>query len=253
MLDFQARLDLDAIAPYSPLSLHAVGLSLGSASRPDRRHLGLLQEVVHRYSPGLVSDHLAWNCLDDVHLPDLFPVPYNEEALAVVVRNVDEVQSTLSRQILVENPSKYVTLTDHTLTEAQFLSELVARTNCGVLLDINNIYVSAGNAGGDASEDLAQLLRCVPHDTILEIHLAGHASTHLANGQVLLIDDHGSRVCEEVWRLFETAIATLGPRPTLIEWDTQLPGLEVLLHEARAAQAALRRVGTPTSAIKFGA
>ena len=231
MTDGSASEELERIARNYPLSLHAVGLSLGSPAGPDAQHLARLKELVARYQPGSVSDHLSWSASDGIHLPDLLPLPYTEEALAVFATNVERVQATLARPILVENPSRYMSLPHSTLTEAEFLEQVVQRTGCGVLLDINNIYVTARNCGADPESQLREYLRRLPGGSIGELHLAGHsASGHR------LIDDHGSQVCAEVWQLFRTSVTTLGPRPTLIEWDTRLPSFETLQDEARAAQ-----------------
>jgi uncharacterized protein len=239
MTDSSSRSELDRIAALYPLSLHAVGLSLGSSSTPHCEHLRLLGELVERYQPGLISDHLAWNAIDGVHLPDLLPLPYTEEALQVVTRNVEYVQHTLRRRILLENPSKYLQLPQTALTEAQFLAEVVARTDCGVLLDLNNIFVSATNSNAAAGAQLEEFLACIPAASIAEIHLAGHGSTQLPDGRTLLLDDHGAEICPQVWGLFEQAARVLGPKPTLIEWDTRLPDLQVLLSQANIAQSVI--------------
>jgi uncharacterized protein (UPF0276 family) len=231
MTDGSASEELERIAQDYPLSLHAVGLSLGSPAGPDAQHLARLKQLVARYQPGSVSDHLSWSASDGIHLPDLLPLPYTEEALAVFATNVERVQETLARPILVENPSRYMSLPHSTLTEAEFLEQVVRRTGCGALLDINNIYVTARNCGADPESQLREYLQRLPGSSIGELHLAGHsASGHR------LIDDHGSQVCTEVWQLFRTSVATLGARPTLIEWDTRLPSFETLQDEARAAQ-----------------
>jgi uncharacterized protein len=232
MTDGSASEELERIADDYPLSLHAVGLSLGSPAGPDPEHLARLVELVARYQPGLVSDHLSWSASDGIHLPDLLPLPYTEEALAVFASNVELVQDALGRTVLVENPSRYMSLPHSTLTEAEFLEQLVRRTGCGVLLDINNIYVTACNCGADPEGQLNDFLRRLPARSVGELHLAGHSTS----GQ-RLIDDHGSQVCAAVWQLFRTAVATLGTRPTLIEWDTRLPSFEVLQGEARVAQS----------------
>jgi uncharacterized protein (UPF0276 family) len=238
MTDGSASEELERIAHDYPLSLHAVGLSLGSPAGPDPEHLERLGQLVTRYQPGLVSDHLSWSASDGIHLPDLLPLPYTEEALAVFASNVELVQEALGRPILVENPSRYMSLPHSTLTEAEFLEQLVRRTGCGVLLDINNIYVTASNCGADPESHLNDCLRRLPARSVGELHLAGHS----ASGQ-RLIDDHGSQVCAAVWQLFRTACATLGARPTLIEWDTRLPSFEVLQGEARVAQWIMTKAG----------
>lgn len=223
---------LHAIAGRYPLSVHGVGLSLGGAERPDSSHLARLARLVDELRPGLVSEHLAWSRLDGHFYNDLLPVPLTEESLAVVARNVDEVQQALGRPLLIENPSLYVRLDANTLDEADFLAELVARTSCGLLLDINNAYISAHNLGRDLDAYLAAL----PWDAVGEFHLAGH-SLDTAVDPPLRIDDHGSPVSEAVWALY-ARLAARGPDvPTLIEWDTRVPTLERWLEEAERARA----------------
>ena len=232
---------LAAVRQDYPLSLHATGLSLGSAEGVDGEHLAAVAELARRLEPGLVSDHLSWSAAAGLHLPDLLPLPYTEEALAVAGRNLDRVQAALQRPLLIENPSTYLRFAESALSEAEFLGELVRGSGCGVLLDINNVFVSASNLGEDPAVRLSELFEAVPPEAVGEIHLAGHAVRRLDGGAVLRIDDHGSAVSPEVWRLFEAAVAVLGPRPTLIEWDTDVPALEVLLAEARIADAILQR------------
>ena len=234
-----ARSELDAIASHYPLSLHCVGLSLGSTTRPESSHLRWLQELVSRYCPDLISDHLAWSAVDGVHLPDLLPLPYTEEALRVVIRNVLFVQEVLQRQILLENPSRYVPLAASALTETEFLAEVVLRTGCGVLLDVNNIYVSARNQRHDPQECLESFLESVSAQSVREVHLAGYSVDTGPGRRELLLDDHGSRVCPEVWALYATALRTVGPVPTLVEWDTRIPAFSVLEEQASIAQALL--------------
>lgn len=237
--------DLAAFADRYPLSLHAVGLSLGSAGGLDREHLLRLKALERRIRPGLMSDHLSWSLAatgdGPLALPDLLPLPYTEEALKVVVANVDRAQAELGRRLLIENPSTYLQFAASSLGEAEFLAELVRATGCGVLLDVNNIVVSALNRGQDPAFVLADYLALIPPSAIGEIHLAGHAVRDLPGGRRLRIDDHGSRVGLDVWRLFETVAHLIGPRPTLIEWDTAIPDLAVLLGEAAIAQTLLNR------------
>lgn len=221
---------LDVLRTEYPLSVHGVGLSLGSMNGIDRDHLERLRAVCDRYNPSLVSEHLAWSSAGGTYLNDLLPLRYCERALDIVSDNVDLIQQRLGRQILVENLSAYVALADSTMSEAEFLAELVERTGCGLLLDVNNVHVSANNLGFDAWKFITTL----PADAIGEIHLAGHAINHVGN-DTILIDDHGSRVPAEVWALYSRAIALIGRRPTLIEWDSALPPLEVLLGEAHWA------------------
>jgi uncharacterized protein (UPF0276 family) len=228
---------LHRLRTHYPLSLHGVGLSLGSTAGIDRDHLARLCDVSERYEPDLVSEHLAWSSADGVYLNDLLPLRYDETSLAAVARNVMQVQEALKRPILIENLSAYVAFADSTMNEAQFLSALVKRTGCGLLLDINNVHVSAHNLGFDAWEYIEQL----PVEAIGEIHLAGHAVNRVGDDTVL-IDDHGSRVPTEVWALYARTLSRTGPRPTLIEWDTALPALDVLLGEAMWADMLCRAV-----------
>jgi uncharacterized protein (UPF0276 family) len=224
---------LEAIRRDIPISLHGVGLSLGSAEGLDQAHLDRIQQVAEHIEPDLMSEHIAWSVSGGTYLADLLPLPMTEEALAVVCRHVDQVQSTLRRKILVENPSTYMQFRHSTIPEWEFMAAVAARTGCGILCDINNIYVSAKNHGWDPLVYLAAL----PRDAIGEIHLAGHSIRQLADGSTLRIDDHASRVIGEVWSLYETALRRLGPAPTLIEWDNNIPPLDVLLEEARRADA----------------
>ncbi|MEP6565414.1 MAG: DUF692 domain-containing protein [Mesorhizobium sp.] len=218
---------LERLRQTYPLSVHGVGLSLGSAQGVDRDHLERLCMVCDRFQPDLVSEHLAWSVADGAYLNDLLPLRYDEEALAIVARNVDTIQNALKRQVLIENLSAYLAFADSSMNEAEFLKELVARTGCGLLLDVNNVQVSAHNLQYDAKAFIDTL----PAEAIGEIHLAGHA-TNEVGGDTVLIDDHGSRVPPVVWSLYQHAINRLGPRPTLIEWDTDVPVLDVLLGEA---------------------
>jgi len=221
---------LDAIRQHYPLSIHGVGLSLGSADGLNARHLERLRSLVERMQPRLVSEHLSWSVVGGAYLNHLLPLPYTAESLGVVTANVDRAQSALGRRILVENPSSYLRFGHSTIPEAEFLAELVRRTGCGILCDVNNVYVSAFNFGWDAEQYLAAL----PAAAIGEIHLAGH-SLNDADGHAILIDDHGSRVTPDVWTLYRRALERFGPVPTLVEWDTNIPALAVLLDEAATA------------------
>jgi uncharacterized protein (UPF0276 family) len=211
-----------------PVSLHGVGLSLGSADGLVERHLDKLERLVDRIQPAFVSEHLSWGCLGAEHFNDLLPMPLTHAALALVADRVDHVQNRLGRRILVENISAYVAYRDCDMTEPAFLAALARRTGCAILFDINNLYVNAVNFGFDPVAWIEEL----PPSVVGQMHLAGHAVTD--DG---LVDTHGSRVCEQVWALYAEACRRLGPKPTLIEWDTDLPSLEVLLDEAAAAQA----------------
>jgi uncharacterized protein len=209
------------------LSIHGVGLSLGSAPGIDPNHLARLKDVCDRFEPAMVSEHVSWSVNGGIYLNDLLPVPFDDEALAVLSANIARTQDALKRPILIENLSTYVGFHRSTMSEPQFLSELVARTGCGLLLDINNVYVSAQNAGFDAEAYLAAL----PGEAIGEVHLAGHAENQTPEGPVL-IDNHGSCVAPQVWSLYRSAVRRFGRRPTLIEWDSDLPPLATLLGEA---------------------
>jgi len=226
---------LDAIRRDYPIALHGVGASLGSVDAIGDRHLARLQRLIERVEPAFVSEHLAWSVVDGLYLADLLPLPMTEEALAVVCRNVDRMQTWLRTRILVENPSTYLRFVDSTIPEAQFLSALVSRTGCALLCDVNNAYVSASNQGDDAR----RWLDALPASAIGEIHLAGHATLAMDDGSELRIDDHGSPVCGDVWQLYEHALARFGPVPTLIEWDTHVPALDVLVAQAQRADVAL--------------
>ena len=228
---------LRAIRRDYPISFHAVGLSVGSAGGVDRRHLDRLRHLVERIEPVLFSEHLAWSQAGGAYLNHLLPLPYTDESLATVCRNVDEVQTVLGRRVLIENPSGYLRFAASTIPEAEFLGELVRRTGCGLLCDVNNIYVSARNVALDPVAYLAAL----PPGAVGEIHLAGH-SVNDADGQPLLIDDHGSPVAPAVWNLYEQALRRFGTVPTLVEWDTAIPPLEILVGEARRADARFREV-----------
>ena len=215
-------------------SVHAVGLSLGSVDGLDEAHLDRVAALIRRLAPTLVSDHLSWSVAGGRYFNDLLPLPYTEEALEVVVRNVLRLQDRLRRQVLVENPSCYLAFAHSTLSEPDFLAELARRSGCGLLLDANNIAVTSHNLRLDPGAWLEGL----PASAIGEYHLAGHAVND-ADGEPILIDDHGSPVGIGVWSLFEEIVRRYGPRPTLIEWDTDLPALDVLLDEARRAGLAL--------------
>lgn len=213
-------------ADYS-ISLHGVGLGLGSARGWDKAHLDRLASLANRIQPAFVSEHLCWNAVAGMTFNDLLPVPYNEEALALCTRRVQEVQETLGRGILVENISAYLELAASDMSEGEFISELAKRSGCGVLLDVNNLYVNQVNHGADAGETIRDLRP----GTVEEIHLAGFFA-----GEHGLVDTHGDRVSEPVWQLYQMALARFGSVPTLIEWDTDIPPLPVLLDEASKAR-----------------
>lgn len=225
---------LSAFAEKAPLSFHSVGLSLGSRDGVVGEELDQLANLCQRYAPAMVSDHLSWSGSANNRYPDLLPVPYTREALDHFVAQVERVQERLQRQILIENPSRYLAFVGDEMGEADFLHALCQRSGCGILLDINNIEVSATNLGLDADT----LVDAINPALVGEIHLAGHAVEYHPDG-ALLIDDHGSAVSDETWRLFERFIRRSGPRPVLVEWDTDVPDFEVLVEEARKADAIL--------------
>jgi len=228
---------LSAIAEHYPLSVHGVGLSLGGAQPLDLDHLEKLASLVEQYEPRLVSEHLAWSVMGGHYLNDLLPIPYDEESLALVAAHVEQVQDRLGRQILIENPAVYVAF-DGTLAEPQFLAELARRTGCGLLLDVNNIYVSHHNVG----LEIEPYLDTLPRQAVGEIHLAGHHVRRIGDAEIR-IDDHGSAVCTEVWDLYRQAVARFGAVPALIERDSDIPALSVLLEEVETADRIRREEG----------
>ena len=225
---------LERLRGHYPLSLHGVGLSLGSTDPLDRRHLQKLKALIERFEPGLVSDHLSWSSVGGTYLNDLLPLPYTEESLALFSARVREAQDFLGRELLIENPSSYLQYRHSTIPEAEFLSELVRTSGCGLLLDVNNVYVSATNHGFDA----LRYLHAIPAAAVKEIHLAGFSVNRYEDGEIL-IDTHGARVAPQVWTLFSAALQRLGKVPTLIEWDSDIPGLAVLLDEMHHADTIL--------------
>ena len=226
---------LDAIRELYPLSLHGVGLSIGSPGSLDRAHLQRLAAVARRFEPTLVSEHLAWSTHEGAFLNDLLPLPYTDETVARVSEHIDEVQNALGRRMLLENPSTYVVFAESTWAETDFLREIARRTGCGLLLDVNNVFVSAVNHGFDPDRYLADF----PLEAVGEIHLAGCADDTDDAGLPLLIDAHNSPVRDAVWSLYSAAIRRLGATPTLIEWDNDLPAWPTLLDEARRAERAI--------------
>jgi len=226
---------LTAVRERYPLSLHGVGLSIGGAGPLDKGHLGRLRALIDRYQPALFSEHLAWSSHDTVYLNDLLPLPYTEETLEPVCAHIDEVQDALQRQMLLENPSTYVAFAETSMSEVEFLRQIVRRTGCGLLLDVNNVFVQATNHGFDASTYLDSF----PAEHVGEIHLGGHAEDEDDNGSALLIDDHGREVADPVWELYAQALARTGPTPTLIEWDNDVPDWPALFAEAQRADAVI--------------
>ena len=221
---------LQALAQHYPLSVHGVGLSLGSDEPLNHDHLLALKAVIDRYQPALVSEHLAWSRIGPTYLNDLLAIPYTQDTLNLFCDHVDQTQEVLGRAILIENPSAYFAFAQTEISEPDFLSQLMRRTGCGLLLDVNNVFVSACNLGLDAVAYLAAL----PEHGVGEYHLAGH---HLrqVDDRMIRIDNHGSAVCDEVWELYAQAVSRFGRHPTLIEWDCDIPPLSVLLDQAQLA------------------
>ena len=221
---------LEKIRGDYPLSLHGVGLSIGSADALNYRHLEKLKALIRRYEPGLVSEHLSWGSIGGLYLNDLLPLPYMEAALQHMISRVNEVQDYLGRQILIENVSSYMQFSSSTISEWDFLARLAQHSGCGILLDINNIYVNAFNHGFDAHE----YIQSIPKASVQEIHLAGHTVNRVDDIDII-IDSHDAHVSEEVWALFGKAIRIFDDVPVLIEWDSSIPDLGVLLEEASMA------------------
>jgi uncharacterized protein (UPF0276 family) len=236
---------LAALRADHALSLHGVGLSIGSESHAlDREHLQRLRRLCDRYQPNSFSEHLAWSSHGGAFLNDLLPLPYTEATLQRVIAHVAQTQDLLGRRLLLENPSTYLQFAASTIPETEFLAEIAARTGCGLLLDVTNVMVACRNRG----EDPAQYLARFPLQQVGEIHLAGHHETIDRHGAPLLIDDHGSAVAAMVWTLYDSVIARTGPRPTLVEWDTDVPDWTTLLQQARQAQAVLDRAALAAQA-----
>lgn len=231
---------LDAVAEHYPISVHTVGVSVGSATGLDRAHLKRVRSLIDRIDPFLVSGHLAWSTHAGAYLNDLLPLPYNDETLDVLAAHIGEVQNTLGRRFLIENPSSYVGFTHSTMSETAFLNELVARTGCGLLCDVSNIYLSAHNMGFDPERYIAEL----PVDAIGELHLGGFCveEDDADPGQTVLIDTHDTAVSEPAWALYAYALRRFGPIPTLIERDNDIPALSSLVAEARRADTIIDAV-----------
>lgn len=229
---------LDRIRQHYPLSMHGVGLSLGSADGIKEEHLKQLVQVVKRFEPAQVSEHLAWSHWNEVFLNDLLPLPYTEESLNIVSENIERVQEALQRNILIENPSIYIDFSRHDFSEPEFLTALCKKTGCALLLDLNNIVVSAFNNSFSARDYLED----IPVEYLAEVHLAGHSEKSLLADKKIRIDDHGSHVSDEVWRLAEALFAHAQKAlPLLVEWDTDIPEFSVLHAEASKAQTLMRR------------
>lgn len=235
---------LSRIRQDFPLSLHGVCMSIGGPKPLDPDHLARFATLVKRYEPGLVSEHLAWSTHDDVFLNDLLPLPYTAQTLALVCNHIDQMQEAIGRQMLLENPATYLLFDNSEIEETEFLRAVTQRTGCGLLLDINNVFVSATNHGFSAMEYLALF----PLDKVGEIHLAGHSEQEDDEGDLLLIDSHDRPVADPVWRLYERTMDRTGPIPTLVEWDSALPQWPVLRAEADAANKIIDQI-----AVRHGA
>ncbi|WP_082733796.1 DUF692 domain-containing protein [Polycladidibacter hongkongensis] len=223
---------LERIAQDYPISVHGVGLSIGGEKPLNELHLQRLKGVVERYQPVLFSEHLAWSSHEPIYYNDLLPLPYTEATLARVVEHIDEVQNVVGRQMLLENPSTYVLFSESTMSETVFLREVAKRSGCGLLLDVNNIFVSCSNSGTDAHS----YVDAFPLEFVGEVHLGGHTPDEDEYGNPLLIDSHDREVIDPVWHLYGYAIARMGLRPTLIEWDNDVPEFAKLMGEAVLAQ-----------------
>lgn len=223
------------LATIYPASLHGIGLSLGSASGVQMSHLKRLAKLIELVQPKFVSEHLSWGYVNGVYMHDLLPIPYTDESLKIFNRNIEVVQEFLNREILIENPSSYLEYKASSKNEADFLVEMCKITGAKILLDVNNIFVSAYNHGWDAKN----YIDAIPQDFVKEIHIAGHSTKILSAEQILRIDTHDNYVCDEVWDLYNYAIQRFGPTHTLLEWDANIPSLEVLVQEASKASVYL--------------
>ena len=226
----------DVCAQY-PVSMHGVGLSLGGGDPLDARHLADLKRLVDRFNPAMVSEHIAWSSHEGLYMADLLPTPMTKTSLDHLVAAIDTVQSHIARRILIENPTSYLPLPQNSISELDFITEAARRSGCGLLIDVNNIYISAHNLGFNAEA----FVDGIPADLVGEVHLAGHERD--ANDQdSILIDTHSRPVADPVWALFDRLIARIGPKPTLIEWDNDVPSWPVLQHEAALADTRLNAV-----------
>jgi uncharacterized protein (UPF0276 family) len=240
---------LEAIRRDHPLSLHGVCMSIGGSQPLDQVHLARFRNLIERYQPALVSEHLAWSTHETTYFNDLLPLPYTKATLAQVCDHIDEVQDAIRRPLLLENPSTYVTLKESTMSETDFIRSVARRTGCGLLLDINNVFVSATNHGFSPLQYLSHF----PLGCVGEIHLAGHDKPADDESKLLLIDSHDGPVGEAVWNLFKTVVGKCGAIPTLVEWDSKIPDWTILKAEAAAAQAILDRCQTNKSSWRHAA
>ena len=223
-----------------PISLHCVGNSLGSASGLDLKHLKDLKRLIKIIDPFLISDHISWGKVGNMHLNDLLPLPYTKESLQIITDNINQMQDFLGRQILIENPSTYLAFSNNEVDEAEFINKTCSKTGCKLLLDVNNIYVSSTN---NKEFDPTEYLEALDKNIVGEIHLAGHSKKQISDGKSdkeILIDTHNDVVCKEVWQLFDLAIKSFGQIPSLVEWDQDIPDLKILTNEAKKAQNILK-------------
>lgn len=228
---------LTAIREKYPVTLHGVGMSIGGPDALDSDHLARFKRLVEIYEPAMVSEHLAWSTHTDIFYNDLLPVPYTNETLVRIVEHVDSMQNAVGRKVLIENPSTYVTFSESTWDEAAFMAEIAKRSGCGLLFDVNNVFVSATNHNTSAEA----YIDAYPLHLVEQIHLAGHAEDADDEGDTLLIDAHDREVCADVWTLYDRTLARTGPVPTLIEWDNDVPEWPVLAREVAIAEDRLRR------------
>jgi uncharacterized protein (UPF0276 family) len=234
---------LTAVRENYPISVHGVGMSIGADRPLDLDHLARVKKVIDRYEPGLFSEHLAWSTHDSFFYNDLLPIPYNDDAVRRVVQHIEQIQETVGRRLLLENPSTYLVFVESTMSEVDFMAEVAKRSGCGLLLDVNNVFVSATNQQWDP----VSYIDAFPVELVGEIHLAGHAPTTDDNGDPLLIDAHDRPVANPVWALYEHTLERTGPVPTLIEWDNEVPSWEALSAEAARADAVLAATGMAKS------
>ncbi|MGH1402632.1 MAG: MNIO family bufferin maturase [Alphaproteobacteria bacterium] len=235
------RYFLDKIRTHYALSLHGVGLSLGADQPVSSPHLKAFKELIDRYEPFNISDHIAWSASGNAHLNDLLPLPYTQETLKRLCENIDQTQSYFKRNILVENPSTYIAFKGNEMDEHDFMNEVCKASECGILLDVNNIYVQSHNHGLDPYT----YIDAINPDFVGEIHLAGHIEKAIGS-ESLLIDTHNQLVCDGVWELYHYTIEKMGQKPTLIEWDQDVPALQVLLDEANQAQSIINDIRNKT-------
>jgi uncharacterized protein (UPF0276 family) len=228
---------LDTLRRDFPISLHGVCMSIGGERPLDKTHLARFQHLVERYEPALVSEHLAWSTHETTYFNDLLPLPYTEATLRRVCDHIDQIHEAIRRPMLLENPSTYVSFAESTMSETDFIRRVAQRTGCGLLLDVNNVFVSATNHGFSALDYLSDF----PLANVGEIHLAGHAEQSDDEGELLLIDSHNGPVADAVWKLFEIVVSRCGGIPTLVEWDSNIPDWPILKAEAAAALAILDR------------